>query len=52
MDATQNTFQDIEQQVLNTVTVVKSKVYTASADLASIRDALHAGFRLPEEDRE
>ena len=52
MDATQNTLQDIEQQVLSTVTVVKSKVYTASADLAGIRETLRVGFRLPEEDRE
>jgi len=52
METTQNTFQDIEQQVLSMVTVLESKVHTTANDLSDIRDILRVGFRLPDDDSE
>lgn len=49
MDESQQTFQHVEQRLINTLDAYRGKIQTLNTDMAEIKYLLKLGFRLPTE---
>jgi hypothetical protein len=52
MEASQGTFDAVQQQLLTTLESYQGRVQSLAGDLSEIRQTLRVGFRLPEDERE